>query len=192
VDYFCPTCGRPVETTEDVVAYLDAVRKRYEEYGEQYRCLITDNPVGTDTVMRGGQHDCAVCKLVAENLQLRIELDRPEPQPTWAELENLDAEFEQLRKDLNELALYTSAHQACLSGEDNCNDRECREVRALLQGHEEPLDDIRARIEKRRELGAQLVHAWGSEPDPTEDWFERQVAAEQRSSLTRGGGDDEQ
>ncbi len=169
--FTCPTCGQGVHGGEESFdRFTKAITERYLDYGEKYRCLVSGNPVGTDTHPLGEGCDCAVCQLVAENLQLRFDLDRPDPSPTWAELDNLDGEFEQLRKDLNELALYTGAHHACLAGDDDCHESQCREVRELLKGHEEPLDDVKTRVLKRRELAAQLTHAWcGDASEPSED-----------------------
>jgi hypothetical protein len=187
----CPFCGGAIETDEQWQAYIDLIRSKYEHYEKTYRCLVTGHTVGTDTVMAEGGCDCQVCQLVQENVQLRVELDRPEPSPTWAELENLDAEFERLRRDLNEMALYTSAHHDCLAGDDDCAESQCREVRELLKGYEEPLGDVKERVMKRRQLSTELIHAWCDEPDSSADWFERQVASEQRGTLTQGGDEEE-
>jgi hypothetical protein len=160
MDFMCPTCGQEVTSDDAHEHVTKTVVERYARYDQTYTCLVSGNAVGTDTHPRGADCDCQVCRLVEENIRLRVELEQPDPSPTWAELDNLNAECEQLRRDLNELALYTDAHHACLAGDDDCDEAHCREIRALLKGRGEPLEDVRVRIAKRRELAAQLAHAW--------------------------------
>jgi len=160
-DFMCPTCGQEVTSDAAHEHFIKSITEGYARYDQTYTCQVTGHPVGTDTHPLDDPCDCQVCRLVAENLQLRVELDRPEAGPTWAELDNINTDMEQLRKDLNELALYTEAHHDCLAGDDDCGDQHCREIRALLKGHEEPLPDVKERIAKRRKLSAELLLAWG-------------------------------
>lgn len=41
-----------------------------------YRCLVTDNPVGTDTIVPTNPCSCSVCCVVRENERLRAENDK--------------------------------------------------------------------------------------------------------------------
>lgn len=44
-----------------------------ETAGETWRCLVTDNPVGTDTIMIGWKCDCQVCRASETIDRLRSE-----------------------------------------------------------------------------------------------------------------------
>lgn len=99
----CPTCGQEV-TSDEAHEHVNKVTiERYARYDQTYTCLVSGNAVGTDTHPRGAGCDCQVCRLVEENIQLRVELDRPEPSPTWAELDNLQTDHEELRDALEAL-----------------------------------------------------------------------------------------
>jgi hypothetical protein len=99
-DFMCPTCGQEVTSNEAHEHVTKTVVERYARYDQTYTCLVSGNAVGTDTHPLGAGCDCQVCRLVEEIIQLRVELDVSDPSPIRAELDNLKAEMDELRREL--------------------------------------------------------------------------------------------